>query len=412
MIKYIVYQEGILQPMEDQRTPATAQPSREPDEIARKKNFLIRCLYAAVVLGIAIFICRKAIPALMPFVIAFVVSLLLKPVVRFLHEICHVQKNIASFLVVLLFYALVGMLIIVLGAKLVGTGRTFVLSLPTYYTTRVEPLLYEMGDMLEMFFARLDPAVAATLNDMLAEVGNTLRSSVTTFSMSAVKFLTNFAISMPSVIVDTIIMIIATVFITTDLQLLKRFLKHQFPEKTQLLLSSGKRHLTETLKQYIRSYGLILSITFVELCIGLSIIRIPKTPLIALLIATFDILPVVGCGTVLIPWTIIAAVLGNFPRAIYIGCMYLIITAIRNIIEPRILGDHIGLNPLVMLVCFYVGFVTMGILGMFLLPVTMIALEKLQEWGYIHLWKNPAPKPEPQPVEPLRSVLARKWKKK
>ena len=371
MIKYIVYQEGILQPMEDQRTPATAQPCREPDEIARKKDFLIRCLYAAVVLGIAIFICRKAIPALMPFVIAFVVSLLLKPVVRFLHEICHVQKNIASFIVVLLFYALVGMLLIVLGAKLIGTGRALVLSLPTYYTTRVEPLLYEMGEMLETFFARLDPAVAATLNDMLTDAGSTLRSSVTAFSVSAVKFLTNFAISMPSVIVDTIIMIIATVFITTDLQLLKRFLKHQFPEKTQQLLSSGKRHLTETLKQYIRSYGLILSITFVELCIGLSIIHIPKTPLIALLIAVFDILPVVGCGTVLIPWTIIAAVLGYYRMGIGVAALYIVMLVVRNIVEPKLVGQQMGLHPLVTLIAMFLGLQLFGLLGLFGFPIAL-----------------------------------------
>ena len=375
--------------MEEQRVQDTATESNRTSDIEKKKAFLIRLLYALVILGIAIFVCRKAIPALMPFVIAFVVSLLLRPMVRFLHETCHVQKQIAAFIVVLLFYALVGMLIILLGAKLLGTGRNLVLTLPAYYTARVEPLLYEIGDLLEIFFAKLDPAVAATLNDYLAGAGTALKTAVSNFSMTALKFLTNFAISMPSLIVDTIIMVIATVFITTDMPLLKRFLMHQLPVRTQYVLHNGKMHLSRTLLQYVRSYGLILSITFVELVIGLSLIGIQRAPLLSLLIATFDILPVVGCGTVLIPWTIISVVLGEFHRALYIGLLYIIITVIRNYIEPRIIGNTIGLHPIVTLSSMVIGVYLFGGIGLLGLPVTLALITSLNDAGVIHWFSYP-----------------------
>ena len=375
--------------MEEQRVQDTATEPNRTSDIEKKKAFLIRLLYALVILGIAIFVCRKAIPALMPFVIAFVVSLLLRPMVRFLHETCHVQKQIAAFIVVLLFYALVGMLIILLGAKLLGTGRNLVLTLPAYYTARVEPLLYEIGDLLEIFFAKLDPAVAATLNDYLAGAGTALKTAVSNFSMTALKFLTNFAISMPSLIVDTIIMVIATVFITTDMPLLKRFLMHQLPVRTQYVLHNGKMHLSRTLLQYVRSYGLILSITFVELVIGLSLIGVQRAPLLSLLIATFDILPVVGCGTVLIPWTIISVVLGEFHRALYIGLLYIIITVIRNYIEPRIIGNTIGLHPIVTLSSMVIGVYLFGGIGLLGLPVTLALITSLNDAGVIHWFSYP-----------------------
>lgn len=396
--------------MEDQRTSSPAPSRYDPKDIARKKAFLIRFFYAAVILGIAIFVCRKAIPALTPFVIALVVSLLLKPIVHFLHDTCHVQKNIASFIVVLLFYALVGMLIIVLGAKLIATIRNAVLLLPSYYMTRVEPLLYELGDLLQDFFTKLDPAVASTLNGYLSDAGAALSSAVTGFSMSALKFLTNFAISMPSLLVDTIIMIIATVFITTDLPLIKRFLLHQCSEKTQHILNNVGTHLSRTLVQYVRSYGLILSITFVELCIGLSIIGINRVPLVSLLIAVFDILPVVGCGTVLIPWTIISVVLGDFRRAASVGILYIIITTIRNYIEPKIIGNTIGLHPIVTLSSMVIGVYLFGGIGLLGLPVTLALFTSLNNAGVIHWFSYPEGD-EPvikQPNEKKASLFGKK----
>lgn len=388
--------------MEDQRTSkaASAAPQafgRSADDLERKKAFLIRFLYAAVILAIAIFICRKAISALLPFVIALVVALLLKPLVRFLNNTCHVHKNIASVIVVMLFYALLGMLLILIGAKLIATVRTLVMALPDYYNNTIEPLLYELGDLLQTFLARLDPVAASTVSGYLASAGEALEGAVSSFSMTALKAVTGYAISMPALFVDIIIMIIATVFITTDFPLLKRFILCQFPEKTQSLLHNIGVHLSRTLGQYIRSYALIVAITFVELCIGLSLIGVQKAPLLSLLIAVFDILPVVGCGTVLIPWTIISFVLGDFRRAIFIGILYVVITVIRNVIEPKIIGNTVGLHPIVTLSSMVVGVYVFGGIGLLGLPITLALFTSLNNAGVIHVFRYPD---DPAPSAP------------
>ena len=138
-------------------------------ELQKKKDFLIRFLYAAVVLAIAIYICRKAVFVLLPFVVALLVSLLLRPVVHFLQRVCRIQKTIAAVCVVLLFYALVGVLLTLLGFRLVTGVKDIVLGLPEFYNLRVEPLLYQMGGSISSFVERLDPAAASTVSAYLVK---------------------------------------------------------------------------------------------------------------------------------------------------------------------------------------------------------------------------------------------------
>ena len=345
-------------------------------ELQKKKDFLIRLLYAAVILAIAIYICRRAVIVLLPFVIALLVSLILRPVVRFLHEKCRVQKTIASVCIVLLFYGAVGVLVVLLGIRLVTGVRDLVLQLPAFYNTRIEPLLSGFAAWVQQFATRFDPAAATILGDLLKGAGSSIESAITSFSMSALRTISGYAISAPGILIDILITIIATVFITMDYPLLKRF----------LLCPVGR-----TLGRYVRCYALILLITFAELALGLSSIGIRGAPVIALLIACFDILPVVGSGTVLIPWAILAAVGGDYRIAASVGVLYIIVTVIRNIIEPKIIGDHVGLHPIATLVSMVVGVYVFGGIGLLGLPVTLALCKSLNDAGVIHIFRDPPP---------------------
>lgn len=360
-------------------------------ELQKKKDFLIRLLYAAVILAIAIYICRRAVIVLLPFVIALLVSLILRPVVRFLHEKCRVQKTIASVCIVLLFYGAVGVLVVLLGIRLVTGVRDLVLQLPAFYNTRIEPLLSGFAAWVQQFATRFDPAAATILGDMLKGAGSSIESAITSFSMSALRTISSYAISAPGILIDILITIIATVFITMDYPLLKRFLLCQLSEKNRLFVHNIRVHLGRTLGRYVRSYALILLITFAELALGLTIIGIRGAPVIALLIACFDILPVVGSGTVLIPWAILAAVGGDYRIAASVGVLYIIVTVIRNIIEPKIVGDHVGLHPIATLVSMVVGVYVFGGIGLLGLPVTLALCKSLNDAGVIHIFRDPPP---------------------
>ena len=365
-------------------------------ELQKKKDFLIRFLYAAVVLAIAIYICRKAVFVLRPFVVALLVSLLLRPVVHFLQRVCRIQKTIAAVCVVLLFYALVGVLLTLLGFRLVTGVKDIVLGLPEFYNLRVEPLLYQMGGSISSFVERLDPAAASTVSAYLVNAGNAIESTVSSFSMAALKAATGYAFSVPGYLLNILITIIATVFLSSDFPRIKRFLLYQLPEEKQTFLRNVRTHLGRTLGRYVRSYALILFITFTELSLGLALVGIDNPLLLALLIALFDILPVVGSGTILIPWVILSAVSGDYRTAIGLGIVYVIITVIRNIMEPKIIGEHVGLHPIVTLLAMVVGVYVFGGIGLLGLPLFLALCQSLNEAGVIHWFKKVPPEaPEP-----------------
>ncbi|MBR7060171.1 MAG: AI-2E family transporter, partial [Eubacterium sp.] len=113
--------------------------------------------------------------------------------------------------------------------------------------------------------------------------------------------------------------------------------------------------------------------------------------LIAALIAIFDILPVAGSGGILVPWALISLVMGNFKQAIGLIIIYIVITLIRQYIEPKIVGDTLGVHPLVTLMGLYFGLKLFGFLGMFIVPLTVMTLKVFNDTGRIHLW-NPVEK--------------------
>ena len=353
----------------------------------RPGQFLIRFAYFAVILAIAIFICRYGIPALLPFVVAFVVSLLLRPLVRFLHEKCRIHKGIAAVVTVLLFYCLLGLVLVLLSVKLFTSAKAFVLNLPELYNTTIEPLLASLMTELDRFITRLDPSSTGMFSSLVSSLGTSLETSIVNFSGKALAMLGGYAVSVPGFLLNVLISVIATVFITMDYPVLKAFILHQLSDGNRRRAHEIRVHLGKTLGQYVRSYALILLITFFELMVGLLLIGVDNAVLIALLIAIFDILPVVGSGTVLLPWAIITALLGNYRLAIGLVLLYVVIVIVRNIIEPKIVGQHVGLHPIVTLLAMVVGTYVFGPIGLLGLPVALAIAVSMNDAGVIQLYR-------------------------
>lgn len=169
---------------------------------------------------------------------------------------------------------------------------------------------------------------------------------------------------------------------------LKHFFKLQIPQKYRIQVTNTWDTFGKTLLQMLRSYLLIMFITFVELSIGLVLLKVDYAILLAAIISLVDILPVIGTGTILIPWGLISLIMGQTGFGIAILVLYVVITVIRNILEPRIIGKRIGLHPLVTLIFMYLGLHVMGIVGMFVFPLAVILLKDLQSAGKIHLWQE------------------------
>lgn len=370
-------------------------------QLEQRKRFLINFAYFAVILGITVALTRYALGVLAPFLVALVVSLLLKPVVTFLREKAHFRKGIAGALVVLVFYALIVLLLVVLGVQIFTAAKSFFLTLPALYTDSVAPWLSARFADLQAFAAKLDPEAAAAYNVVASNVTSTLGQTIANISKTVVTWVTGITLKTPRFLLNLLISVIATVFLSIDFPKINAFILRQFSEKNRDLLHNIRVHLGRTLGRYTRSYALILVITFAELALGLKIVGVQKAFGVAAAIAVFDILPVVGSGLVLLPWTLVSLFSGDYMRALGLGVVYVVVIVVRNIMEPKIVGDRVGLHPLVTLLSMIVGTFLFGGIGLLGLPITLALLQSLQKQGIIHLYnmEETAPAQEQTPVE-------------
>ena len=244
-----------------------------------------------------------------------------------------------------------------------------------------------MFSSLEVYLDELDPAVVTALMDNMNSALGSLGSFVTNASVRIISYISGIAAAVPGSFLNVIITIIVTFFLAIDYPKVTGFILRQLPEKADFYIGEVRDYVGGTLLKCLASYALILCITFLEISVGLTVLRVPNAILIALCIAVFDILPVLGTGGIMIPWGIISLIMGKWVLGLGLLALYLIITVIRNIIEPKIVGHQVGLHPVVTLLSMLAGLQLFGIIGLFGFPITLSLLKNLNDRGVIHILK-------------------------
>ena len=350
-------------------------------------KFLITFAYYAVIAALAYVAIRYALPMLAPFVIGAVIAYLLRFPIRFLHRKARLPYKGAAILVVLLFFGLIGTALVLAGVKAINWLVDAINLLPTMYTTHALPFFAEVTQNLEKIFIDLDPDTLSTLENLAQKALDSAGNLISSLSGTAVSALSGAAVSIPGLFIKLVLLIISTFFIAIDYETIKAFLVRQLDEKTHNLLWEIKNYVGGTLWVCIRSYAIIMTLTFVELSIGLSIVKIEHAVIVALLISIFDILPVLGTGGIMIPWTVLTAIQGDFRLSLGLLIIYIVITIIRNIIEPKIVGGQLGLHPVVTLSSMFAGAQLFGVIGLFGFPIGLSLLHHLNDRGVIKVLK-------------------------
>lgn len=363
-------------------------------ETGKRRAFLINFCYFAVLLVVGFLLLKYGLPLLAPFLVGFILAALLQKPISFLARTLHVPKKIVAIVLVLIFYCTIGVLLALLAIRALAACESLFGNLPELYASHVEPTLAALFESLETLVQRMDPELVVALENMTEQFTESLGQMVSSLSMGAVGLISGWASSLPGLFIKLLLMIISTFFIAADYERLTGFCMHQFSEKALAVVLQIKAYVVGTLFVCIRSYLLIMTITFVELSVGLTIIRVENSILIALGIAIFDVLPVLGTGGIMIPWIVIAAIQGNYPLALGLLAVYLFVTVIRNILEPKIVGSQIGLHPVVTLASMFVGTQLFGIVGLFGFPIGLSLLRYLNDNATIHLFKMEPSQPE------------------
>lgn len=350
----------------------------------RQKAFIIHVIYIIFILGLVYVGIKYLLPLLMPFVIGVVISVIFRKPINFVHKKTHISRLIVSLFILILFYGLLGYLLSLVGYKVFNFVTDLFYGLPDMYENVIRPAVEKVILNLMDHF----PGIESYLQDFVENINNTIFSFLTNASSTVVGSITRFATQLPTLLIKLIFTIVSSFFFTIDYNRISRFIVIQFKGERRDMILQLKDNVFGSLGKFVRAYSLIISITFIELSTGFWVLGIPNPFLFGLLVAIVDIMPILGTGAVLLPWSIISFVIGNTKIGVGMLLIYIIITAVRQTIEPKIVGQQIGLHPIITLILMYVGAQLMGVLGLMLLPIIATILVKMNNDGTIHLYKK------------------------
>lgn len=387
-------------------------------ETEKRRSAIINVLYFAMLIAIGVFIVRYALGVCLPFVIAFVFAAILQKPKNFLVKKTFLKNGAASGFCVLLAIVLAVALVSLIGVRAFEEIRDFV----KYIMTKLQSadvVVDNIEAWLMNLINSLPEFIKKTLNESVADLFTSVREYIAGESSKLTEQIgsglsSNFNLSwitgplsgvistakqLPSILVAVLISIIACCFMTSEYDGVKHFIKNQFPEHRRNDLSRAKVLLTSSLGKMAKAYVLIMFVTFIEVAVGLTVLKILKLysssyiMVIAAGTAVVDILPIFGTGTVMIPWAAYSLITGDFGFGIGLIVIYIVISVVRQIIEPKLVAGQLGLSPIVTIIALYLGLKVFGVLGMFVTPILVIMLKLLNDEGIIHLWK-PLPREE------------------
>lgn len=332
-------------------------------------------LLAAVGIVLVIFfILPRLLAYFMPFVFGFVFSLIANPVVRFLEKKIRIKRKYGSVLIIVLVIAVIVLLCYGVIAALAAGIESFVAYIPTM-SANAGVELVRAGEQLENLLAKI-PFVQ---NADLEKIGEAISEYVTEFmsdgSEPTVLAIGDFAKKIPDVLVGVIVGLLATYFFIADREKLAAMVERHTPESLRKQTRRIYDQLVRVVGGYFKAQFKIMGVIYVVVFIGLLILDVDYAWLIGFGIAFLDMLPVFGTGTVLCPWAVIKLFSGNYMTALGMLILYVVTLVVHQLVQPKLVGESVGMDPFAALFFMFVGYRISGVLGMIIaIPVGMILI--------------------------------------
>ncbi len=336
------------------------------------KKVLVYVAFGALASAALIGAFYLALHTLLPFTLAWCIAFLLQPAVRLLHRHTRFSKKWVGSILILLAWTCVGVgvffglrallsQLFALPAFLQSQKQSMTARLATRYLQLRQKLPFgEVQDLAQ------DPVwafLSTRLSTFFSQSTHSLWETVQAW-LSA----------LPSSFFSFLIFVMATFYFTADFTRINGVLMEKLPQSVRCRIYDCKRYFVKSGVSYLRAYLILLLLTFAELLIGLTVLRVPYAAAVAFLISVLDFFPVLGVGTVLVPWSAFLLLFGNYSLGIGLLVLFGIVTLVRQIAEPHIVGAQIGLSPLATLFATYLGYRLFGFLGLLLAPLFLLLL--------------------------------------
>lgn len=334
------------------------------------------CLSVLAVFGVIWLAVRYLMPLVSPFALGTLLALAAEPMVRFLHKKVHVPRPVSAAIGVSMAFSFLAMLVLILCAFLLRQLRSLAGVLPDLEVTARSGLNLVQTRLLELA-SHAPRGVQPLLEEnvsMLFSDGSTLLGKLTSW-------LLGLAGSLLSHVPDSALglgtAILSAFLISAKLPKIRKWLLRHIPKQRLRTLLDTARRMRHVLGGWLLAQCKLMGVTFCIVAMGLTLLRIPSSLLWALMISLVDALPILGTGTVLVPWALVCFLQGDSIRAIGILGIYIAAALTRSMLEPKFVGQHLGLDPLVTLAALYIGYRLWGVGGMILAPLLTVAALQL-----------------------------------
>lgn len=332
-----------------------------------------------IIITIILVISAKLFMFYIPFLIAYIISLLVDPIIKFINRKTDLSRKTSSIIV------LGGVFAMLIG--LIAWGTISLVSESTHLLGALNTYLEKAISWINSLLENIDMdrlAVSDEIKQIIQSTSSDVLNKVIEFIKNILNNFLEYLKSVPTVLIYTGITILATYFITSDKFYILDRLEHHVPKKILGKISTKVQKITTSLGCYLKAEITMIGISFVIVLTGLNIfylmgMNVGYPLLMALFIGFVDALPILGSGTVMIPWSIALFLNNEYSVAFSILGLYILLLAVRQFLEPKIVSGKIGVHPIFTLISMYTGFKLMGVMGLLVGPIVLIILKNIFE---------------------------------
>lgn len=348
---------------------------------------LVNLAIAVVVLLLIVLLLPKVLIFFLPFVIGWIIAWIASPLVRFFEEKLKLKRKAGSAFVIVVVIGLVVLCIYLIGAKVVEEAVGFINALP-YMWENAEADFVEIGDRLSVIYARFPENVQETLAAIGEEASTFIGDLLGRISSPTIAAVGNFAKRLPAWLISIIMCLLSSYFFVAERNHVSEWCHKHVPRFLMERFVMIKSSLGKSVGGYFKAQLKIEIWMYLLLVIGLSILKVDYVLLIAFGIAILDLLPFFGTGTVMVPWAIIKILSADYQMAIGLLIIWGVGQLARQIIQPKIVGDSIGVPPIPTLLLLFFGYKVGGVLGMIVAVPLGLLLYTMYEEGVFDTTKN------------------------
>lgn len=337
---------------------------------------------ALITLLLIVFLVPRLLVFFAPFVAGAIIAWIAGPMVRFFEEKMKIRRKAGSAFVIIVVIGLVVLVLYLVGAKLIEQGVSLVEALPSLWENTEEEFS-EIAKNLDVVYSKLPKDIQRTISDISQEIGTYMGNLLGKISTPTIAAVGNFAKQLPSILISVIMALLSSYFFVADRSQVGEWFRNTMPKFIRVRYVMIKRSLVKAVGGYLKAQLKIEVWMYLLLVIGLSILRVDYVLLIALGIAFLDLLPFFGTGTIMVPWAIIKILSSDYTMAVGLLIIWGVGQLARQIIQPKIVGDSVGVPPLPTLFLLYIGFRLSGVIGMIVaVPLGLIVYTMYEEGAF------------------------------